>query len=189
MILGPPGLAKGHTAKGEARGPWAWARRMVRKTLRHFRAQVQLLRREHTSPARIGVAVGVGVMLGCSPLVGVQVLLALLLARLFGLNRIAIVLGVQISIPPLTPVILFATAQVGARLVRGHWLPLRLAGFKGLPAAKLVADLFLDMAVGGLVLGAFLALVLGTAIATGLAKLKSNRALLARCPDPVPGPL
>jgi uncharacterized protein (DUF2062 family) len=128
-------------------------------------------------------------MLGCSPLVGVQVLLALLLARLFGLNRIAIVLGVQISIPPLTPVILFATAQVGARLVRGHWLPLRLAGFKGLPAAKLVADLFLDMAVGGLVLGAFLALVLGTAIATGLAKLKSNRALLARCPDPVPGPL
>jgi uncharacterized protein (DUF2062 family) len=117
------------------------------------------------------------------------VLLALLLARLFGLNRIAIVLGVQVSIPPLTPVVLFATAQVGALLVRGHWLPLRLAGFKGLPASKLIADLFLDMLVGGLVLGAFLALILGSATGIGLAKLKSNRALLARCPDPVPRPL
>lgn len=149
MILDQPVPTEGAIEMGEPPGRRTWLGKMARKTLRHFRAQVQLLSREHASPVRIGIAVGVGVMLGCSPFLGVQVLLALVLARFVGLNRIATVLGVQISIPPLTPVILFATAQVGALVLRGHWLPMRLAGFRGLPAARLLADLFMDMLVGG----------------------------------------
>ncbi len=181
MILDPPAQAEAGSGEVEGPGPRAWASKAARKTLRRFRAQVQLLSREHASSGRIGVAVGMGVMLGCSPFLGVQVLLALALARLFGLNRIAIVLGVQISVPPLTPVILFATAQVGALLLRGHWLPLRLAGLRGLPDARLLASLFLDMLVGGLVLGAFFALILGTVTAFGLQRIKASRLRLAAC--------
>jgi uncharacterized protein (DUF2062 family) len=111
-------------------------------------------------------------MLGCSPFLGFQVLLAVVLARLFRLNAVAVVLGVQISIPPLTPVVLFATAQLGALVLRGHWLPLRLAGFRGVPLAPLVADLFLDMLVGGLLVGGVFAVVLGSACAFGVSRMQ-----------------
>jgi uncharacterized protein (DUF2062 family) len=124
-------------------------------------------------------------MLGCSPFLGVQVLLALGFARLLRLNRIAILLGVQISVPPLTPLVLFATAQVGAFVQRGHWLPLRLTGFR-LPAAKLLASLFLDMLVGGLAVGALLALVLGTLSALALGWLKPTQLGLVNSPVPQP---
>jgi uncharacterized protein (DUF2062 family) len=176
MVLDQPGPAEvGHNGVEKPR-----LRSWGTKALRHFRAQFRLLRREHASPARVGVAVGVGVLLGCSPFLGVQVLTALVLARLLHLNRIAILLGVQISIPPLTPLVLFVTAQVGALLVRGHWLPLRLASFRGLPTAQLLASLFVDMLVGGFVVGGLLALVLGTASAVGLGW--SSRARLAAHP-------
>jgi uncharacterized protein (DUF2062 family) len=111
-------------------------------------------------------------MLGCSPFLGFQVLLAVVLARLLRLNAIAVVLGVQISIPPLTPVVLFATAQLGALVLRGHWLSLRLAGFRGVPLAPLVADLFLDMLVGGVLVGGVFAVVLGSACAFGVSRMQ-----------------
>lgn len=127
-------------------------------------------------------------MLGCSPFLGVQVLLAIVIARLVGLNRIATVLGVQISIPPLTGFVLFATAQVGALVLRGHWLPMRLAGFRGIPAARLLADLFTDMLVGGIVVGAFFAVLLGTATGLALRSFKSRRNLLEARPTSVSRP-
>jgi uncharacterized protein (DUF2062 family) len=137
-----------------------------------LRAQVELLARQHTTPGKVAVAVGMGVMLGCSPFLGVQVVLAVVLARLFRLNPIAAVLGVQISIPPLTPVVLFVTAQLGALVLRGHWLPLRLAAFQGVPAATLVADLFLDMLVGGVLVGGVFAVLLGSASAVAVSRLQ-----------------
>lgn len=143
---------------------------------RHIRAQFGLLARQHATPGRVGVAVGLGVMLGCSPFLGLQVLLALASARLFRLNTIAVVLGVQISIPPLTPLILFATAQLGALVLRGHWLPLRLAHFRGVPLGTLVADLFLDMLVGGALFGGVCAVILGTACAFGVSRMHRQAA-------------
>jgi uncharacterized protein (DUF2062 family) len=139
--------------------------------VRYIRAQFELLARQHTSPQRIAVAVGLGVMLGCSPFLGFQVLLALVLARLLRLNVIAVVLGVQISIPPLTPVIMFATAQLGTLVLHGHWLPLRLAYFRGVPLTTLVVDLFLDMLVGGALFGGVCAVILGTACAFGVSRM------------------
>lgn len=114
-------------------------------------------------------------MLGCSPFLGVQVLLALAIARLVGLNRIAVILGVQVSAPPLTPIVLFVTSQVGALMVHGHWLPIRLSGFRALPSVRLLASLFLDMLVGGVVVGSVLAVVLGTVSFLGLRRLSANR--------------
>jgi uncharacterized protein (DUF2062 family) len=130
-----------------------------------------MLAQQHASPGRVAVGVGLGVMLGCSPFLGFQLLLAFGLVRLFRLNAIAVLVGVQISVPPLTPFVLFATAQLGAVVLRGHWLPLGLAGFRGVPLATVVADLFFDMLVGGVLVGGVLAVVLGSACAFGISRL------------------
>ena len=150
---------------------------VVARASRHFRTQLDLLVREHTGAGRLGVAVGVGVLLGCSPFLGFQTLLGLAAGHLLRLNRLAILFGLLISVPPLTPLVLFATAQTGALLLHGRWLPLRLAAFQGEPATTILASLFLDMLVGGALVGGVLAILLGTLSTFGLWWLRGTRSL------------
>jgi uncharacterized protein (DUF2062 family) len=154
-----------------------WKSETLTRALRRLRVQLDLLVREHASASRLGVAVGLGVLLGCSPFVGVQTLIGLAAGRLFRLNRLAILVGLQISVPPLTPLVLFATAQVGALLLHGHWLPLRLAAFRGEAATAILAGLFLDMLVGGALVGAGLGILLGALSALGLWWFRGMRSL------------
>ncbi len=117
--------------------------------------------RAHASPRRLGVAVAVGVLVGSSPFLGFQLLLALALAWLFGLNRLAVLLGVQVSAPPITPVLLFANLQVGALVLHGQFRSLSLERLRALPASEVVGALFLELLVGGLLVGGVLAAGLG----------------------------
>jgi uncharacterized protein (DUF2062 family) len=145
--------------------------------LQHFRAQLERLKQEHASSARLGVAVGVGVLLGCSPFLGFQLLLALAFGKLLRLNRLAVLFGLQISAPPLTPFVLFATAQAGALLRRGHWLPLHVDAFRGEPASTILAGLFLDMLIGTALVGGALAVLLGALSAFGFWWLRATKSL------------
>src|SRR5450631_798973 len=147
------------------------------KALRQFRTQVELLLREHASSVRLGVAVGVGVFLGCSPFFGLQLLLGLAAGHLLRLNRVAILFGLQVSVPPLTPLVIFVTAQAGALVLRGHWLPLKLSAFQGEPAATVLASLFFDMLVGGALVGGILGFLIGTTSAFGVWWLRGTAAL------------
>ncbi|MBJ6765876.1 DUF2062 domain-containing protein [Myxococcaceae bacterium JPH2] len=140
-------------------------RERLRAVPRQLLARIHALKDEHASPGRLGLAVAVGVLIGASPFLGLQLVLAVALATLFGLNRFAVLLGSQVSVPPLTPLVLFANAQVGAFLLTGRWLPLSLQALREVPAKQLVAELFADLLVGGLVVGGALALILGGATA------------------------
>lgn len=102
-----------------------------------------------------------GVWIGCTPFYGFQTLIGLGLASVLSLNRLAVLLGLQISIPPLAPFLLFANAQVGALVLRGHWAPLSIEALRVVPTSKLLADLLLDLLVGGAIVGAVLALPAG----------------------------
>ena len=116
---------------------------------------------EHAEPGRLGAAVAFGVWIGCTPFYGVQTVGGLALATALRLNRVAVLLGLQISIPPLAPFLLFANAQVGALVLRGHWLSQSIEAMRAVPTSKLVAELFLDLLVGGAIVGAALALPAG----------------------------
>ncbi len=131
-----------------------------RRRLRHWWRQVK---NEQATPRRLGLAVAVGVVLGCSPFWGLQMILAVSLAWLFRLNKLAVLLGTQVSTPPFTPLLIVGTAQVGELLLRGRWLPLGLAEVRALHASDLFANLFFDMLLGSLVLGGALGLVFGAA--------------------------
>ena len=126
-----------------------------------LRDRFELMIGEHASAGRLGVAVGVGVLFGCTPFLGFQVLLAIAIATLFRLNRLAVLLGTQVSTPPITPLLLFANAQVGAVLLHRHWLPISFEAARAAPTATWVLDLFLELLVGGLAVGGILAVGFG----------------------------
>jgi len=117
--------------------------------------------KQHATPARLGWAVAWGVFVGCSPLLGLQTVIALGLAFPLKLNRAAVLLGTQISFPPMTAVILFADAQLGECVLRGQWLPITVEGMKQLGWRNLGVRLFVDMCVGGVLIGGAAGSVLG----------------------------
>jgi uncharacterized protein (TIGR03546 family) len=137
--------------------PRSFSRRAGRR-LRQWWSQVK---NEQATPARLGAAVALGVVVGCSPFFGLQMLLTVLLAWALRLNKVAALLGSQISTPPLTPILLIAAAQIGERLLHGRWLPVTLEELQALPLRQFAADFLLDLVVGGLVVGGVLGLGLG----------------------------
>ena len=132
--------------------------RVIGDALRRWSSR---LLHEHAQPSRLGVAVAFGVWMGCTPFYGLQTLIGLALATALRLNRLAVLLGMQVSIPPLAPFLLFANAQVGALVLRGHWLSLSLEGMRAVPSSKLIAEFLGDLLVGGAIVGAVLALPAG----------------------------
>jgi uncharacterized protein (DUF2062 family) len=122
-------------------------------------ARLASLWTEHSSPRRLGAAVAVGIFVGCTPLYGLQTMLGLLLALLLRLNKPAVVLGTQISIPPLAPLLAAASIQLGALLLAGT--PLHIEGslltWQRLPL--LLGSFGACWALGGALLGAALGAV------------------------------
>jgi uncharacterized protein len=105
--------------------------------------------------------VGVGVFFGCSPFIGLQTVFALALAYLFKLNRVAVFLGLQVSLGPLTALAFFADAQLGEWLLYRTWLPMTVEGISALKWDQMGPRLVGDLALGGAVLGGTLGTLAG----------------------------
>jgi uncharacterized protein (DUF2062 family) len=79
-------------------------------------------------PGKIALALAVGVFISCTPFLGLQTILAVLVATLFPLNRAATVTGVWLNLPWFAPFVYGAALKVGAALVpdpygaRDAWL-------------------------------------------------------------------
>ena len=140
----------------------------------HLRARIEALKSEHASPARLGWAVFVGVMCGCSSLIGFQFLASLLLAWLLRLNKLAVMIGLQISAPPITPFMIFAELQLGELLLRGKLLKISTEMIRATPNRELFRLFFIDLTVGGLVMGAVLGAALGVATARFVRKRRAR---------------
>ncbi len=104
-------------------------------------------------------------LVGCSPAYMFQMLLAVLLAQVLKLNKLAVLAGVQISAPPLTPLVVIASIKLGHWLLKGTWISLTLEGVQKIPRWELLKTFSASLAVGGMTLGVGLGLVLGTATA------------------------
>ncbi len=89
---------------------------------RRVRAKVLELARAHTSAPRLGVAVGLGVLVGTTPAFGFHAIIGAALAGLLRLNVIATVAGTNISLPFVAPFLVFGSVQVGNWALSGAWL-------------------------------------------------------------------
>jgi uncharacterized protein (DUF2062 family) len=98
-----------------------WAVSSLRKTYERF---IKI----RGEPQDIAMGLALGLFLGVSPMFGLQVWIAILLAALFKWNKIAAALGTVISNPFTTPFIYAATYYVGSKLFdTGKILPAGLA--------------------------------------------------------------
>lgn len=127
----------------------------------HLRARLNELSGAHETPRRLGLAVGVGVLCGCSPFLGFQTLIALAAAFLFRLNKLAVLIGLQISVPPITPVVVLAGLELGELLLHGKSISLTLTQLRAMGGKELMARFFVDLTVGGLTLGLVCGAILG----------------------------
>jgi uncharacterized protein (DUF2062 family) len=75
------------------------------------------LMKEHRSPKETSLALGLGVFVGCTPFFGFHTALVLLLSPLLRLNPLFLWIGTQISIPPLAPLLAFASVNIGLYLM------------------------------------------------------------------------
>jgi len=128
-------------------------------TLGRVRQLYLTLRTEHTTPAKVGLAVGLGLFVGCSPFWGFHLPLSMLFAALFRANRVLVYASCNLVNPLTAPFVIFSEVQVGHRLLAGAWLPLTVRELK----AAGPAGLFLDFLVGGLVVGTAAGVLLGLA--------------------------
>ena len=155
------------TAPLETQRPW-WTRLVGRA-----RELWVLLWKEHTSPREIGIAVAMGVFVGCTPAFGFHGWIALGLATLFRLNRIWAWLGSRVSNILIFPWIVIGEVELGHHLRFGGWLHLTEAEI-----VDRKSKLLTDWAIGSIPVGIGAALVLGL-LAFGIAQLRLRRKTVA----------
>lgn len=132
------------------------------------------LRTEHTTPAKLGLAVGIGSFLGFSPFWGLHLVLCVLAASALRLNRMLLYAAANLANPATAPLLLFAEAQIGHHLLHGVWLDLSLHEVRAAGLAGL-GMLFADVVVGWAVAGSAVsfALGVGTFLVSRLSRLPS----------------
>lgn len=157
-----------HVGAAPGARPPAWQR--LRRRLRELVVS-------DSSPGRLGAAVGLGVLFGCSPFFGLQFVLALAVALPMRLNKLAVAIGSQISTPPLTPILVFASANLGEWILHRRLLPLTLNEIRAMPARQLAKQFLAAWMVGGLVLGVVLGSMLGAAVAVAVRSYRRRQAV------------
>jgi uncharacterized protein (DUF2062 family) len=122
---------------------------------------------EGSSPLELGAATFLGVLVGVTPFYGLQMVLVLALATLLRLNRLAALAAVQISIPPVYPLLVAASLETGSFILRGDWLGMQAADLPTSWAASwaLLSELAGVWLVGSLAVGATLGLLSGGLVA------------------------
>jgi len=102
------------------------------------------------------LSVALGIFIGISPLWGYHILLTLTLAHFFKLNRILALLACNISIPPMTPLVILLSYNMGGLLVGGANSTTK----EGLNW-KFIEENLLQYIVGSISLATLAALVIG----------------------------
>jgi uncharacterized protein len=111
---------------------------VLRRLLDRFHGLLQL----DDAPWRIALALAVGVFISCTPTLGFQTLLALLVATLARLNRAATVTGVWINLPWVTPLVYAGALKLGSVV-----LPTQ-SGMSGFSLMLLVGTTIIGAAAG-----------------------------------------
>jgi uncharacterized protein (DUF2062 family) len=133
--------------RGQVRRVWARAARLW-----------ELAKRENASPPQVGVAVGIGALSCCSPLLWAHLLVAVGLASLLRVNRAWAAFASQVPslFGLLRPFIVFVELELGHRVRMGGWIELDARH-----AVREAPRMVLDLVVGAGLFGVGVGVVLG----------------------------
>ena len=117
------------------------------------------MRSRPESRNQFAAGLALGVFIACLPIYGVQGIVSLVVARLFKMNPLAALAGSQLSMPPLSAVLIFVSVATGHLIVHGTWPdPALLHAAHGTwHITAMFRAVILDWIVGGVLLGVALA--------------------------------
>jgi hypothetical protein len=114
---------------------------------------VQLIR-QHSSPREIALGAAIGAFISVLPLYGLHSVLVILAALIVRpANKVAILLGTNLSLPPTVPFITWTAYEIGKFLLRSDLPSLDWGFFKNLSFHKIVS-FYPTLFLGSVVLGA-----------------------------------
>ncbi len=134
----------------------------------HPLRSLRLLLNENASPGRLAVAVGLGVLVGALPLLGLRAMIILMITGYFRLNKVVALAAGNICTPPFVPALCI---EAGYFLRHGAFLT--EISFKTLGYQAL--ERFWEWGLGALLVGPLLALILGFATYLIALNLKTKR--------------
>lgn len=127
------------------------------------------LRRDKVARSTVAFGVGCGVFIANLPCYGLHTVLSLYVARRMHIHPVAVVLGSQIAIPPLSPLLIMAGITVGFITLHGR-LPISSDfDLQQIRILDLFTRVLLEWTVGGVIVGLFLA-IMAAAITLSLMK-------------------
>ena len=97
-----------------------------------LKAWIRFILHTDDTPRRAALAFALGVFIACTPTLGLHTVLALTLAFLFGLNRLAVLAGTFINNPWTVVPIYSGSAMLGARMLGSPLPPPTFAGVTSL---------------------------------------------------------
>jgi uncharacterized protein (DUF2062 family) len=112
--------------------------------------------RERSTPREIGLSVGLGAFVACSPFIGFHLWIALALATLLKLNRVWAMIGSRLSTTPVLLATTFAGIQVAHYARTRTWASIRL--HQSLQDAQ---QLLIDWALGSVLIGTIVGVTAG----------------------------
>jgi uncharacterized protein (DUF2062 family)/SAM-dependent methyltransferase len=141
------------------------------------------LRTEASSPGRDAAALGVGILIGCSPFYGFHLLLVWSVGWLLRLNRLKMYVAANISNPLFSPLLVLSELQAGAWVRRQDYHELSLSAIRTTNVWIYGGDLLLGSLIVGTILG--LAVAAATYATSGAARRGDPLApLWERASDP-----
>lgn len=136
--------------------PFEFIRKLNKKSIQEF-FRDQILQNKEPN-IKITFAVMLGLFMGVTPVWGYQMLIAFALAHILKLNKVIVLVASNISIPPMIPIIIFASFKTGGLFIESN--KLKVIYSKGL-SLDLIKDNIVQYITGSLVFGLILAVVLG----------------------------
>jgi uncharacterized protein (DUF2062 family) len=128
--------------------PLAGSARALSRASRLQRA-IHALRTEGDTRGRESLAIGLGLLIGCTPFWGVHFGLCWLVGRAFGLNRLKMYLAANVINPLILPPLFYAEVQTGSLVRRGHLLTLSW----DMITSSRVWDFGTDLVIGSVIVG------------------------------------
>jgi len=120
-----------------------------------FKKILVKLIRQHNSPQEIALGAGIGAFISVLPVYGLHTVLVVLAALIVRpANKIAILLGTNLSLPPTVPFITWLGYQIGKFILNKDLPPLDWEFLKNLNWEKIIS-FYGPLFVGSLVLGVF----------------------------------
>lgn len=114
-----------------------------------FKEKILQLLKSNATPREIALGLAIGVFVGLSPLVGLHAVLGVAFAFIFRANKLAALVGTQVSTPWALPFLIFLNLQIGTFFTTGKWqLP-----YWNILSFQSFKDNLLAFAIGTLILG------------------------------------